>query len=61
MRMTNENSLLKEFLQLVTVGFELLKIHEFLSVQMLQHMIIIISIAKDSLIMFSILLTALFR
>jgi hypothetical protein len=43
---TPKHSLLKVVLQLLTVGAMLLKIQAFLSIQMLQHMMIIISIAK---------------
>jgi hypothetical protein len=46
--MTRRNSLLKVPLQLATEGSELLKIHAFLFDQMLQHMMMIISMAKGT-------------
>jgi hypothetical protein len=45
---------------LATEGSELLKIHAFLSDQMLQHMMMILSMAKERPIIVLILLIALF-
>jgi hypothetical protein len=47
-------------LQLVIEGSALLKIHAFLYNQMLQHMMIIMSMVKGRTIIVLILLTALF-
>jgi hypothetical protein len=58
--MTRRNSLLKVFLLLGIDGSRLLKIHEFLLDQMLQHMMIIMSMANGRPIIVLILLTALF-
>jgi hypothetical protein len=59
LRMTKRNSLLKVLLQLRIEGSKLLKIYEFLSYQMLQHMTIIISKAKGSPLITLILFIAL--
>jgi hypothetical protein len=56
---TISNSLLNFSLQLITLGCELLKSQSFLSVQMHQHMIVNISIAKGSLSSLLICLVAL--
>jgi hypothetical protein len=55
-RMTKENALLKVLIHLTTDGSELLNIHEFLSIQMLQVMVMMISMTNGTL---SILLTLL--
>jgi hypothetical protein len=48
LRMTRRNSFLKVLLQFAIEGPELLNIHTFLCDQMLQHMMMIISMAKGT-------------